>query len=338
MKLSYASINKVYKFKIPVYNAVDHVKSLHLYLNRDNVFNDRPLPYKVFADLDGDEGLEIQNRKITFNDIQLSVIKGGKYDPIQSKIIPKRTNLCDSLLIVRVALKNKPEIYTDETFIIHKTKQNTYFAGATGTPGKNGHSPFHDRDGTDGGDGLDCPDLTLFLSIGVHPCTKDSMLILDNGRNNSEFEPLYFSLYKPNIELDASGGDGGHGGNGHDGAFGQNGESGTGIGGSGGDGGDGGDGGNGGNGGDGGNVKIVYTPACEKYISQIIVYTHGGHGGSYGHYGRYGKKGLAGRGTQGNGVMGRDGYNGRDGESGRDGQEGKVEFIQYSDYMKSAIK
>jgi hypothetical protein len=335
LKLVYPSSYTHFKLKIPLYNGVDHVKSLHLFVDRDRVYNQRPLSYKVFADLDEGKGLVIKNQKIAFDEIKITVLNGGFYNPMTSKIIPQQADVCDSLLVVRIALKNRPEIYTDEVFSIKKTAQDNSFSGLSGRSGRKGNDPFYGRDGANGTAGNSAGEITFFIKLGSHPCTNDNALVIENSNDQ---RPLYFPLNNRKIVLEANGGNGGSGGNGHDGAYGATGYSGYDYGGSGGDGGDGGDGGNGGNGGDGGFVKIIYTPETEEYLSNIIVRVNGGHGGKAGRYGRYGKKGLAGTGTMGNGVPGNDGYNGRDGQAGRDGADGKVEFICYSDYLVSTTK
>lgn len=338
IKFSYSSIAKVYKFKIPIYNTADHVKSLRLYMDRSAIYNDAPVPYKIFADLEKNEGMEIQNRKIAFDDIKISVLKGGRFDAMNSKIIPEQSNICDSLLVVRVALRSRPEIYTDEVYTIKKSVQRLSFSGSNGRDGRDGAFYSHGRNGLVGINGHNAKPLTFFMKLEVHPCTQDTVLLLSNNLKGSKSIKLFFPLNTVKISLDANGGNGGNGGTGQDGAYGQNGGSGVGIGGNGGDGGEGGDGGNGGNGGNGAFIKIVFTPETEKYIPTIIVNVDRGLGGNAGRYGRYGKKGLAGSGTHGNGVSGRDGYNGRDGQSGRDGKDGKVEFILYSDYLASTMK
>jgi hypothetical protein len=335
LKLIYPSSYTHFKLKVPLYKAVDHIESLHLFVDRDRVYNQRPLFYKIFADMEGDEGLEIKNRLITYDDIQITVLSGGFYNPMTSKIIPQQADVCDSLLVVRVALKNRPEIYTDEVFNIKKTAQNGSFSAISGRSGRNGTDPHSGRDGAHGTDGNNAGEITFYIKLGVHACTNDTMLVIENSTDQRS---LYFARNNRKIVLEANGGNGGNGGNGHDGAYGSNGWTGEGLGGQGGDGGDGGDGGNGGNGGNGAFVKIVFTPETEKYVSSMIVRVNGGLAGKAGRYGRYGKKGLAGIGTWGNGVPGRDGYNGRDGQAGTAGDEGNVEFICYSDYLVSTIK
>ncbi|MFT5823152.1 MAG: hypothetical protein ACI8ZM_004412 [Crocinitomix sp.] len=338
IKLNYASSDRIFKFKIPVYNAADHVKSLHLYMDPNDISNDKFLPYKIFADLEENNGMEIQNRKIAFDEIKISVLKGGRFDAMNARIIPKQSNICDSLLVVRVALRSRPEIFTDEVYSIKQKAQNLSFSGSNGRKGRDGSFDSHGRNGLVGINGHSAENLTLFMQLGAHPCTQDTVLILSNKLKGSNQLVLYFPRNTVKVNLDAQGGNGGHGGTGQDGAYGKTGWTGVGLGGNGGDGGDGGNAGNGGNGGDGSSVKIIFTSETKKYISKITINVNGGSAGKAGFYGRYGKKGLAGTGTMGNGVAGRNGYNGRDGEPGTAGQDGKIEFIPYSDYMENSIE
>ena len=289
-------------------------------MDRDSIIERKSLPFRVFADLGEEEGLEIQNRKTRYYAVKIQVLSGGKYDSKNAYIIPEKIGECDSQLVVRVSLIDRPKIFTDEVFTIKKNDESRPFSGIAGIDGDDGVTPTVKRNGTDGSDGNKAPDYMFFLEIGLHPCAQDSVLIITYKARNAKGGTLYFSRKVESIVLKANGG---KGGNGHDGAYGADGWSGVGY---------------GGNGGNGAHIKIMYSPNTEIYVRRIKVFVNGGLGGNGGDLGRYGKRELAGAGSLGNGVMGRDGYSGRDGKRGTNGLDGKFEFITVSDYNDSMIK
>tara|TARA_B110000046_G_C13006764_1_gene404701 strand:+ start:633 stop:1739 length:1107 start_codon:yes stop_codon:yes gene_type:complete len=210
MQLSYASYEKIYKFKIPIYKAVDHVKSLLLYI--DSIIDRKSIPFRVFADLGEEEGLEIQKRKTRYDAVKIQVLSGGKYDSKNAYIIPEKIGECNSQLVVRVSLIDRPKIFTDEVFTIKKNDESLPFSGIAGIDGDDGVTPTVKRDGTDGSDGWSGVGYSGNGGDGENGGNGGNV---GNGGNGAHIKIMYSpntEIYVRRIKVFVNGGLGGNGG------------------------------------------------------------------------------------------------------------------------------
>lgn len=343
-----ANPEKIYRITIPIIDHRKNVTAIFLKELPQQVQNGTHLPIEFVVQMnDGTIEVVGEKNKIKPSDFDISIQKGGKYDPYKSSIFIVDGEICNPVLVIDVKFKSNPKLSIQQTIkIVPLETLNEYYFGTSGTnsrdgaDGQNGDSggmfAIHGQAGTNGEhgqkgeDGTNAPSMVVKLSCVKKPCSSDTLIRVEII-NAGEPEIFYLATNFTKFRISSVGGSGGDGGDGGEGGNGGNGKfyllNEQGDTGNGGDGGFGGDGGDGGNGGNGDNVYVYYTNDLVPYLQRIEIKSSGGQGGAGGEGGDEGRAGDPGNGTT-VGTPGRPGTPGRSGRNGQAGVDGTVTFVK----------
>ncbi len=339
---------KIYTITIPI---IDHRKNVTAIFIKElpkKVQNGTSLPIELVAQMNDGTVEEVgEKNKIKPKDFDISIQKGGKFDPYKSSVFIVDSNECNPVLAFEVKFKANPKLAIQHTIeIVPLETLNEYYFGRSGTKGndgidgQNGDSggifAIHGQAGTNGEhgangqDGSNAPSMVVKLSCVKKPCSSDTLIrveIINAGVPEIFLLAINFTKFR----ISSVGGSGGEGADGGDGGDGGNGKfyllNEQGDTGNGGDGGFGGDGGDGGDGGNGDNIYVYYTNDIIPYLQRIEIKSSGGQGGEGGDGGDEGRAGDPGNGTT-VGTPGRPGTQGRAGRNGQSGSDGTVTFVK----------